>query len=163
MRHRIPAGVTLLELCFGLALVAVVAALAVPGFRASLRAAAVRSAAFELMSGIQQARAGSIVESRIGLWCSVDSAGACLGGDAPSHAWRVGLESAPADAAIHALPPGVVLFASRPALRFWPHASAASTGTLTICDEAGVAAPRAIVVSQSGRARFAAADPADCA
>ncbi len=164
VRHRKHGGVTLLELCFGLALVAVLAALAVPGFRASLRAAAVRSAAFELMAGIQQARADSIVESRIGLWCAADTAGACHGADVPSRAWRVALEAAPArDAQVHALPRGVVLRASRPALRFWPHAHAASTGTLTICDEARVAAPRAIVISQSGRARFAAATSADCA
>ena len=61
----------------------------------------------------------------------------------------------PVDLRRHVLPAGVVLRASRTPLRFWPDSLAASTGTLTICDERGIAPPRAIVVSQGGRARFA--------
>ena len=56
-------GVTLLELCAGLAVVAILAGLATPGFRASLRAAAVRTAAYDLMAGVQQTRASAIVEA----------------------------------------------------------------------------------------------------
>ena len=164
MRHRNVTGVTLLELCLGLSIVAVLAGLAAPGFLASLRAGAVRAAAFELMAGVQRTRADSVVESRTGVWCAADVSGQCLSTDAPARAWRSYLESVPAPVStVHALPPGVSLRASRPTLRFWPNALAASTGTLTICDERGIAAPRAIVISQSGRARFAAADPADCA
>jgi hypothetical protein len=57
----------------------------------------------------------------------------------------------------------VELRATRSPLRFWPHAHAASTGTLTICDIQAIAAPRAIVISQSGRARLAPAPAEACA
>ena len=58
------AGVTLIEMVFGLAIVGILAGMAVPGFRQSLRASAVRAATYELLAGLQQARANSIVESQ---------------------------------------------------------------------------------------------------
>jgi type IV fimbrial biogenesis protein FimT len=163
MRRRNDSGVTLLELCFGLAIVAILAGLAAPGFQSSLRTAAVRSAAFEVMAGIQQTRADAIVHSRTGVWCLASAAYTCLSGSSPAGAWRSFLEGEPVHASTHALPRGVVLRASRAVLRFWPSSLGASTGTLTICDERRLAAPRAIVISQTGRARFAAPDPAVCA
>src|SRR5436189_5113960 len=67
-QHNLPmrnvAGVTLIELLFGLAIVAILAGMAVPGFQQTLRAAAVRAATYELLAGVQQTRGGSIVESR---------------------------------------------------------------------------------------------------
>jgi type IV fimbrial biogenesis protein FimT len=156
MRPSHDNGVTLLELLFGLAIVAVLAGLAAPGFLASLRATAVRAAAYDLMAGLQQARANSILESRSGVLCPSDGA-RCLGANVPARAWMSFLEVAgnPRAPRRHDLPAGVVLRASRTPLRFWPAALAASPTTLTICDERGVAPPRAIVISQSGRARFA--------
>ncbi len=56
------AGVTLIEMVFGLAIVAILAGLATPGFHQSLRASAVRAATYELLAGLQQARGSSIVE-----------------------------------------------------------------------------------------------------
>jgi type II secretion system protein H len=161
MRPSQDSGFTLLELLCGLAIVAVLAGMAAPGLVASVRAAAVRSAAYELMAGLQQARASSIMESRPGVLCPTHGAG-CLGPDVPSGAWMSFLEVAgnPVELRRHTLPAGVVVRASRAPLRFWPASLAASPTTLTICDERGVAAPRAIVVSQSGRARFA--DQARC-
>src|SRR5262245_41866902 len=73
-------GHTLIELCLGVTLMAVLAGLAVPGFRASLRAAAVRSAAFELAAGLRQARAASILEARTAVFCLSDVTGKCLAG-----------------------------------------------------------------------------------
>jgi hypothetical protein len=64
--------------------------------------------------------------------------------------------------ALHELPSGVVVRASRAPLRFWPDALTASTGTLTICDVQRVAPPRAIVVSLSGRARLSPAAVSAC-
>ena len=60
------------------------------------------------------------------------------------------------------LPAGVVLRLSRPRLEFWPDAMAASTNTLTICDGQGIAPPRAIVISQTGRVRLADAAAGSC-
>src|SRR6476620_8383147 len=73
-------GHTLIELCLGVTLMAVLAGLAVPGFRASLRAAAVRSATYELAAGLQQARAASILEARTAVFCLSDISGKCLAG-----------------------------------------------------------------------------------
>ncbi|MEJ0087546.1 MAG: GspH/FimT family pseudopilin [Pseudomonadota bacterium] len=148
-------GITLVELCFGLAVVATLAGLAVPGFRADLRAGAVRSAAYELLAGLQQARAGSILEGRTGVLCLSDAAGQCLTAGTQAGHWQVFLEvdGRPALLAAQSLPPGVVLRSSRLRLSFWPDSLAASTGTLTICDSQRIARPRAIVVSQGGRAR----------
>ena len=163
MRQATNRGVTLLELCFGLAIVALVAGFAAPGFQASLRAAAVRAAAFELLAGLERTRADSIIESRVGTWCAVDVAGNCAAARIATRAWRAALDGTAQPAPLlHTLPAGVVVHASRNPLRFWPDALAGSTGTLTICDERGIAAPRSIVVSQNGRARIAAAQPRAC-
>src|SRR5262249_41843743 len=70
-RHGSP-GVTLIELCFVLAVVGILVGLAVPGMRKELRDAAIRSAAFELLSGLQQARSRAIVESKPAVVCLSD-------------------------------------------------------------------------------------------
>lgn len=156
MQPRHANGTTLLELLVGLGIVAVLAGMAAPGFLASLRGAAVRTATYELMVGLQQARANSIMESRPGVLCPSDGVG-CSGANVPARAWISFLEVGgnPAGLRRHPLPAGVIVRASRAPLRFWPTALAASPATLTICDERGIAPPRAIVISQSGRARFA--------
>ncbi len=159
-------GITLLELCFALGLLALMAGLAAPGLRASLRAAAVRSASLELLSGLRQIRAASILEARAGAFCPSAYApgGNCLPSSIAGGAWQSFLELGEAREPVggRSLPRGVVLRATRSPLRFWPHAHAASTGTLTICDAQDIAAPRAIVISQSGRARLATASPGAC-
>jgi Tfp pilus assembly protein FimT len=157
-------GVTLVELCFGLAVVATCAGLATPQFRAQLRASAVRAGAFELLAGLQQVRAASIVEGRRGVLCLGGAGGPCLPDGAQADAWQAFLEvdGRPALVAAQSLPAGVVLRASRARLTFWPDSLAASTGTLTICDAQGIAQPRAIVVSQGGRARVVSAADSAC-
>jgi type IV fimbrial biogenesis protein FimT len=155
MRKRMNRGVTLLELCFGLALLAVVAGLAAPGFRSSLRAAALRAGTYELLTGLHQTRANSIVDSQPGTLCPSDADGNCLPSATSAGFWRGTLD-------VHPLPAGIVVLASRSPLRFWPDALSASTGTLTICDLRGLAPPRAIVVSQTGRARLASAAEGAC-
>jgi type IV fimbrial biogenesis protein FimT len=157
-------GVTLIELCFALAIVAMLVGMAAPGFHSSLRAAAVRSATFELLAGLQQTRANSILEARPAEVCPSDAAGNCLAANTPSSYWSscVRAEAGESRPVSHALPAGVVVRATRSPLRFWPDALSASTGTLTICDRHGIAAPRAIVLSLSGRARLADAASGKC-
>ena len=157
-------GLTLIELCFGLAIVSVLAGMAAPGFQASVRAAAVRSATFDLLAGLQQARGNAILESRVAKLCPSDAAGNGLSPYPSASYWLASVET---DAGRrpsvgHALPAGVVVRASRSPLRFWPDALGASTGTLTICDSHGIAPPRAIVLSLSGRARLADAPVGAC-
>jgi type IV fimbrial biogenesis protein FimT len=157
-------GVTLIELLFAIGLVALLAALATPGFRSGLRSAAVRTAAFELAVGLQRVRAGSIVEARPALLCPIDSSGNCVASGSDAAGWRAFIEdgAAPRDVGGQSLPAGVFLRATRSPIRFWPSSYAASAGTLTICDAQRVAQPRALVISAGGRARLEAADPDAC-
>lgn len=157
-------GVTLIELLFTLGLLALLAGLAAPGFQATSRAAAVRAASFELLAGVQQIRANTILEGRPGLLCLVDAGGACLAAGGAGSGWRSFLEagSTRRDLGGQTLPPGLELRASRSPLRFWPGTRSASTGTLTICDRQGIVEPRAIVLSQSGRARLSTAAADAC-
>ena len=156
-------GVTLIELCFALAIVAIIAGMAAPGFRSSLRAAAVRSATFDLLAGLQQTRGNAILESRPLELCPSDSTGKCLAAGVPTPYWRASLDAGGHFLrASHVLPTGVVVRATRSPLWFSPDALGASTGTLTICDEQRVAPPRAIVLSLSGRARLEAAPAEAC-
>ncbi|HUQ08833.1 MAG TPA: GspH/FimT family pseudopilin [Steroidobacteraceae bacterium] len=157
-------GVTLIELMFSMGLVALLAGLAAPGFRSGLRAAAVRSATFELALGLQQLRADSIIEARPGLLCPADSGGNCLSSGSDAAGWRSFIEEGSTRRQIggRSLPSGVVLRATRSPIHFYPASHGASTGTLTICDAQGVARPRAIVISAVGRARADAADPGAC-
>jgi type IV fimbrial biogenesis protein FimT len=157
-------GFTLLELCVALGLVAVLASLAAPSFRTSLRVSAVRSATWELMAGVQQTRGSAVVESRPGVLCLADPAGGCRAGGGPAPGWRAFLEadSGARTLAQRTLPAGITVRGTRARIRFSERALAASAATLTICDSQGVAAPRAIVISQNARARIAAASAADC-
>jgi len=170
MRNRQrPRGITLVELCFGLSIVALLVGMAAPGFRGSLRAAAVRAATFELLAGLQQTRANAILQARPADLCPGDAAGNCLAPYTPSSYWHTSLQTGISQSdsrqelpVRHVLPAGVVVRASRSPLRFWPEAQSASAGTLTICDTHGIAAPRAIVLSLSGRARLADAPAENC-
>jgi type IV fimbrial biogenesis protein FimT len=157
-------GVTLIEMLFGMAIVAILAGLAAPGFREAMRGAAVRAATYELLAGLQQTRGSAILESQPGMLCPTDPAGHCLPAATPASHWRWSTEGTgrPPELEPHALPAGVAARSSRSPVRFWPHGLSASTATLTICDLQGVAAPRAIVVNVSGRARVTAAPVSSC-
>jgi type IV fimbrial biogenesis protein FimT len=156
-------GVTLIELCFALAIVATLAGIAAPGFRTTLRASAVRAATFDLLAGLQQTRGNAILESRPLDLCPSDEAGNCLAAGVSTPYWRTSLvDDGRSPGGSQVLPAGVVVRATRSPLWFSPDALGASTGTLTICDEQGVAPPRAIVLSLSGRARLAAAPAEAC-
>jgi prepilin-type N-terminal cleavage/methylation domain-containing protein len=148
-------GVTLIELSFGLAIAAVIVGLAAPGFQSTLRAAAVRSAAFDLLAGLQQARGSAILESRAFSVCPSDVSGICVAAGVSAGFWQV------SDAA-HVLPAGIVVRTTRSPLWFSADGLGASNGTLTICDERRIASPRAIVLSVTGRARVEAASLEDC-
>jgi type IV fimbrial biogenesis protein FimT len=161
---RTSPGVTLIEMLFGMAIVAILAGLAAPGFHHSLRASAVRAATYELLAGLQQTRGTSIVEAAPGMLCPSDPAGNCVPAATFASYWNWSVESAGRAPRVEpfALPAGVTTRASRSPVKFWPHALGASTATLTICDLQRVAAPRAIVVNVSGRARLAAAAESAC-
>lgn len=157
-------GVTLVELCFGLAIVAVLAGMAMPALRSARSSSAMHGTTFELAAGLQLARANAIVQAHPGVLCLSDAAGICLRGNGPASSWRAFIEQEGRETtlALRSLPSGVVLYATRPRLTFWPHSLSASTATLTICDTRGVVRPRSIVLSQAGRARLAGASQDRC-
>jgi type IV fimbrial biogenesis protein FimT len=158
------AGASLLELLFSLGMLCLLTALAAPGFQATLRAAAVRTATFELLAGLQQIRTQAILEGRPGRLCPAGTGGHCLAPATPASGWRSDLQtdSGWREVGGQSLPPGVLLRASRSPLSFSPNSVSASTGTLTICDLRGIALPRAIVVSQLGRARVTSVPMSEC-
>ena len=157
-------GVTLIELCFGLAVVAILTGLAVPNLRAAMRNAAMRSVVLEVLTGLQQARTSSIAQSRPGVFCLSDGEGQCLSGSEPAHAWSAFLEGRGGRTSLAGgpLPHGLELRASRAKLNFWPDSLAATTSTLTICDRGGFARPRAVIISQNGRVRLAEGTAGAC-
>jgi type IV fimbrial biogenesis protein FimT len=150
-------GVTLIELCFCVAVVAILAGLAVPTLRSALRNAAMRSVVLDLLTGLQQARTSSIAQSRPGVFCLSDTQGHCVAGNGAAEAWAVFLEGRGGRTQLAGgpLPGGLELRATRPKLNFWPDSLAATTSTLTICDRGGFARPRALIISQTGRVRLA--------
>jgi type IV fimbrial biogenesis protein FimT len=157
-------GVTLIELLFSLGIVAVLAGLAVPGFQQSLRASAVRAATYELLAGLQQTRGSAILASQPGFLCPSDSTGNCLPASTAGAFWRWSIDAPgrPREPGALALPEGIVARSSRSPIRFSPDALNASNATLTICDLQGMAPPRAIIISVSGRARTSAAADTAC-
>jgi type IV fimbrial biogenesis protein FimT len=166
-------GLTLAEMLVALAIMSVLAGLAMPAYQASLRAAALRASVFTLLAGLQHVRTQAILQARPGTFCAADAAGVCVPASVPGTAWRTAFSDSPdpQDGArpggwgvpVHqTLPSGVVVHSTRSPIWFWPHSSAASTGTLTICDVHRVAPPRAIVISQTGRARLADAPRSAC-
>jgi type IV fimbrial biogenesis protein FimT len=156
-------GVTLIELCFSLAIAAVIVGMAAPGFQSTLRVAAVRSATFELLAGLQQTRGNAIVESRALSMCPSDASGKCVAAGVSTAYWHMALPEADRAAGVgRVLPTGVVVRSTRSPLWFSPDALGASNGTLTICDQRRIAPPRAIVLSVSGRARLEAAPAGAC-
>lgn len=167
-------GIALGELAITLAILALLVSLATPSFRAIERRASLRSASDQLFLALHRARSSSILRNLPAIVCLTQDGLHCgQRAGTVSGAWVSFLERtpsspaarAPADELLRAerLPRAVRVRASRPTVTFWPVARAAATSTFVLCDIERVAPPLAIVVSQSGRARQAAAAARDCA
>jgi len=109
---------------------------------------------------LAQARAASITANRRSTFCLAGATGTCLGEEAPAQHWPTQhwqvVVDEPGGARLIArgsLPGGVLLVSNRASVHFWPVALAGSTATLTICDGAGRAPRRQLIVSQTGRVR----------
>lgn len=149
------AGFTLTELLFALAMLAIVSALGAPALQDTLRRGAVRAATLQVAGALAQARAASITSNRRGTFCLAGAAGACLGEGMPTQHWKVAVNEPDGERLIArgTLPGSVLLMSNRASVHFWPVALAGSTATLTICDGAGRAPWRQLIVSQTGRVR----------
>jgi type IV fimbrial biogenesis protein FimT len=160
---RTEMGFTLLELAATLALAGVLAGLSIPGFERLTRQWAVSRSAESLLAGLHSARSQAATRQSPVVLCQNTAMSACTTGPTAA-GWQVfGTEhvtSPPRFSAgdalltIHQLPAGITLQATRTAVTFWPTSRSASTSTFIVCDTRGVAQPRAVIVSQTGRPRL---------
>jgi type IV fimbrial biogenesis protein FimT len=153
-------GFTLIELLVALALAAILATAAYPGFSAWLldsRRDAVVTAALHAMHAARQFAAVRAVSVEL---CGSVDAMHCSG----ASSWSSGLLVVGTDGTVfRSLPPlrsldGPTVISNRAAIRFESGTSYASPATVTICDRRGGRAARAIIVSRSGRPRVSERD-----
>jgi type IV fimbrial biogenesis protein FimT len=166
MRAR---GFTLSELLVAVAIIALLLALAAPGFARQRGTAALRGASNQTLAALQLARrialargqSVTVCPSTDGIACGFDGSEWLLFVNATSGAdgRREG-----ADELLQrwSLPAGVVVSGTRGYAAFQPRPGAATTVTFQFCHRAAPAA-LAIVVSQSGRPRIDRHAGAGCA
>jgi type IV fimbrial biogenesis protein FimT len=169
MRYAKPPapGYTIVEHLVVLALAAILAGLAVPSFR-ELRANAVRDARLEeLRSALLLARSEAVARGVPVVVCASEDGADCAGEPRWSGGWIARVEPPDdvpgAPLVLASASAAVRVHATRAAIEFQPTSSAATTATLTLCDERGVRAARALVVSRSGRVRTASGAELRCA
>ena len=160
---HIPRGYTLLELVAALALVAILAAIAYPGFAVLLLDSRRDAAVTIAVHAVHAARQFAAARNESMQLCGSRDARQCTGqGD-----WSAGLLVVGSGGAVLRNLPlplrdqGPRLRSNRPAITFEPGTSFASPATLTICDRRGGDAARAIIVSRSGRPRVSERDAGD--
>ncbi len=164
-------GLTLVELMVVVALLAILATLATPSFGEMLRDLRRAATLATLYHALQHARGAAAASGRSVRLCPTRDGRSC------SAATQWGPEllqrSAGADdealRRVVALPGGggrQSVRANRGFVEFAPLSPAASTATLTVCDDRGARAARALIVSRTGRVRLsdqgAAGEPLDC-
>jgi type IV fimbrial biogenesis protein FimT len=166
-------GFTAFELMFALAIGAVLASLAVPGFAALRRSAGLSSAANELVMALHMARSSAVLRGLpVALCLTADDRTCLAAANIRAAGWLVFLPEGPASATrpgaigtvLHSfrLPAGFAVSGTRSAVTFWPVTRASSTSTFDLCDVRSAGSGRSIVVSQTGRPRVAE-EAAQCA
>lgn len=154
-------GLTALELLFTVAVLAVLASFAVPTYVGLRRSASLSAAANQMLWALHLARSTAILRAEAVVLCLTADGSTCVRSAAQrASGWMVFVDrqlSQPArldggDELLRQLPlpGGVAVAGSRPAVTFWPTASAATTASFTFC-AGGLG--RAVVISQTGRPR----------
>jgi len=178
MSTQIPAahaGSTLLELALVLALVALLAGIAAPGFGRLRAEAALQRSAYALLGALHDARNTAISRGQPVVLCQTTAPRQCLASAAAATGWAVFIDRPggvsgrldSGDELLHVvdLPPELRLSGSRRALTYWPVVRAGTTATLVLCHARG--GGLAVIVSQTGRPRLsrtdAAGDALECA
>jgi len=156
-------GFSLVEQSVVLALLAILVCMATPGFVQLRRQLQLTEAARNLHAALHQARAQAASRGLPVVLCQTDAGGRCSAGGSVGAGWRSFVkpgasvagffEAGDLPLAVQSLPGRVQLYATRPALTYWPVPRAAATGSFVFCDADGLVPPRAIIVSQTGRPR----------
>jgi type IV fimbrial biogenesis protein FimT len=166
-----PSGLTLIELLITLALIAILAAFALPSFHQLTLDARRTTHVNGLLRALHAARSAAILRGQPTVICKSADQRQCTPGAASwSDGWIVFANAdhdAPpivdANEAILFVQPQVAelsIESSRNAVVYWPVALAGTTTTFIFCDERGTSAARAIIVSQTGRPRISTRDSA---
>lgn len=166
LKHR---GHTLFELLMTLALVGVVFGLGLPAFGGLLADKRLRVETDALFHAVHVARKASITRRRVISLCPSTDGVHCAAVDAWSTGWIM-FENDARQAAgtredheklldYHTVDPSVRLRANRAHFAFRSTHLRATNGTIAVCDRAGRARARALVVSYTGRPRVAIETP----
>ena len=155
-----PRGFTLLELLVALALTAILATIAFPGFTAWLLDSRRDAIVTTALHAVHAARQFAATRDESVELCGTLDEAHCSG----AVDWSSGLLVIGADGTVHRSLPssqpayGPTLRSNRAVIRFEPGTSFASPATMTICDRRGSGAARAVIVSRSGRPRTSERD-----
>ena len=160
--HR-PSGFTVVELLVGLAITAILTTLAAPAFTGYLRDCRQAATIHALLHAVHAARAVAGALGRPVRLCGSLDAEDCSG-DAD---WSRGLlVSGPgSDPSNRKFTPlgddrsTQSVRANRDLIEFSPLTRFATPATITVCDDRGARAARAVIISRTGRARISDRDP----
>lgn len=169
-------GYSLYELVVTLAVAAVVLTLGLPSFGALAADQRLRTEAMALFHAVHLARKSSIARRRVVSLCPSTDGERCTGGQDWSGGWIAFAnvdrdeppQRDPGEPVLvrHAVNERVRIAANRRGFTLRATHLRATNGTLIVCDRAGRARARAVVVSYTGRPRVARADaagqPYDC-
>jgi len=168
MRHG-QRGFTLYELALTLALVAIFARLALPAFGSLVARSRMHTEIDALFHALYLARNEAIMRRRVVSLCPSRDGKSCSPGLDWSSGWilfanRDRDEPPRVDPGepllrVHGVAPGIRITANRRGFTVRGTWLRATNGTFVVCDEAGRAPPRALVVSYTGRPRAATATP----
>ncbi len=164
-------GMTLIELVMAIGVAAVLITVAAPGLAELMQRQRVQLVARELHFSLAYARSVAIHESRRVVLCPSEDGETCLRRPDWHAGWIVFVdddedrEHDPGERLLRvtqAAAPTIRVSAprSRRRIRYLPDGtSPGSNLTMTVCDTTGVAPPRAVIVSNTGRPREAARGP----
>ncbi|MBS0514620.1 MAG: GspH/FimT family pseudopilin [Proteobacteria bacterium] len=164
-------GITLIELIFTLAIVAVLASLSAPALGNLIQRSHARNAHDMLVGSLSLARTSSVSTHREVIVCPSNDHATCSDGIWWQHGWIVFEDANQNNHRDEDEPllevvdsqPGIAIATSsgRKFVRYRPDGSASGTDlTYTICDRRGAGEAAAVIVSNPGRVREARPDPA---
>lgn len=166
-------GFTLTELLVALAVGAVLAAVAAPGFASLRHRAALAASTNGILGALYFAQRSAARTGVPAVFCLTSGTGQCTGGMAEAPAWQVFLDTSGSSAlrpassevaiAKATLEGGTRIRGTRSAITFWPAARAGTTATFTVCDPRDSTSASAVIVNETGRPRVVAVEGSACA